>query len=222
MLLVVGGMIGAGKSSLTKLVGEHFGSQAYYENIDSPILEKFYVASEEEKKEKRWAFLLQLHFLNSRFKDIKKGLSEGDNPYYNILDRSIYEDWYFAKVNRDLGNISDIEFGIYEELVDNMLSELQELPKKTPDLMIYLKGSFETFIERINKRSRGFELDPGTLSYFHTLWSGYDTWVNEHYNQSEVLIIDIDRYDYVESEEDAKIVVGLIEEKLKSMNEGET
>lgn len=221
MLLVVGGMIGAGKSSLSKIVAEHFNSIAYYEDINSPILERFYVASEEEKKEKRWGFLLQLHFLNSRFKDIKKCLSEGDNQEYNILDRSIYEDWYFAKVNKNLGNISDIEFGIYEELVENMMSELQELPKKSPDLMIYLKGSFSTFVDRINKRSRDFELDSQTLEYFHLLWSGYDDWVTNHYNHSEILIIDVDKYDYVENAEDAKEVICIIEQKLKSINEGD-
>ena len=49
----------------------------------------------------------------------------------NVLDRSIYEDWYFAKKNKDLGRISDLEMSIYEDLLDNMLEELEELPKKS-------------------------------------------------------------------------------------------
>ena len=83
---------------------------------------------------------MQLWFLDKRFKAIKDALVN-DN---NVLDRSIYEDLYFAKVNKDLGRISDLEFMLYENLLSNMLEELDELPKKSPDLMIYLKGSFDT------------------------------------------------------------------------------
>lgn len=214
MLITVGAMIGAGKSSLAKLIGEHFGTEVFYESVDdNPILPLFYTASEKEIKEKRYPFLLQLWFLNSRFKSIKEALVN-DN---NVLDRSIYEDWYFCKVNRDLGRISDLEFSIYEELLGNMMEELNELPKKSPDLMIYLTGSFETILKRINKRGRGYELDPELVSYYRTLWEGYDDWVDNHYKSSEVLKINIDKYDYVNNEEDAKEVLQMIENKLKEI-----
>ena len=218
MLLVVGGMIGGGKSSLTELVSERFGGQAFYEDTSSPVLEKFYTASDEEQMEKRYAFLLQLHFLDTRFKDIKHCLTVGDNPQVNCLDRSIYEDWYFAKVNMERGRISELEFSIYERLVDNMMEELEELPKKAPDLMLYLKGSFETFIKRIQKRSRDFEvMDEATREYFYQLWKGYDEWVLNHYKASEVLIIDIDKYDYVENEQHKEEVLEMVEKKLQEM-----
>lgn len=214
MLITVGAMIGAGKSSLAKLIGEHFGTEVFYESVDdNPILPLFYTASEEEIQTKRYPFLLQLWFLNTRFKSIKQALVD-DN---NVLDRSIYEDWYFAKVNRDLGRISDLEFSMYEGLLENMLEELKELPKKSPDLMVYLSGSFETILERINKRGRGYELDPELVSYYRTLWEGYDNWVEEHYSASEVLKIDIDKYDYVNNPEDAKEVIQMIEDKLKEV-----
>ncbi|MBN1061858.1 deoxynucleoside kinase [Clostridium botulinum] len=214
MLITVGAMIGAGKSSLAKIIGEHFGTDVFYESVDdNPILPLFYTASDDEIQQKRYPFLLQLWFLNTRFKSIKKALVN-DN---NVLDRSIYEDWYFAKVNRDLGRISDLEFNIYEELLDNMLEELDELPKKAPDLMIYLSGRFETILDRIRKRGRGYELDESLVSYYKTLWEGYDAWVNEHYNASEVLIINIDKYDYVNNENHKKEVIKLIEDKLKEV-----
>ena len=152
MVITIGAMIGAGKSSLAKLVGEHFGTEVFYESVDdNPILPLFYTASDEEIQEKRYPFLLQLWFLNTRFKSIKKALVNKNN----VLDRSIYEDWYFAKVNKDLGRISELEFQMYEGLLENMLEELNELPKKAPDLMIYLTGSFETILDRIIKRGRG-------------------------------------------------------------------
>ena len=131
-----------------------------------------------------------------------------------MLDRSIYEDWYFAKVNHELGRISDMEFKIYENLLNNMMEELDGLPKKSPDLMIYLKGEFNTFLQRIAGRGREFELDEDLRDYYYKLWSGYDDWINQHYKASDVLIIDIDKYDYVNNEEDKITVLKMIEEKL--------
>lgn len=214
MVITIGAMIGAGKSSLAKLVGEHFGTEVFYESVDdNPILPLFYTASDEEIQEKRYPFLLQLWFLNTRFKSIKKALVNKNN----VLDRSIYEDWYFAKVNKDLGRISELEFQMYEGLLENMLEELNELPKKAPDLMIYLTGSFETILDRIIKRGRGYELDESLVSYYKTLWEGYDEWVESHYKASEVLTINIDEYDYVNNADDAEKVLEMIELKLKEI-----
>ena len=214
MLITIGAMIGAGKTSLAELVAKHFNSEVFYESVDdNPILPLFYTASEEEIQTKRYPFLLQLWFLNTRFKSIKEALIK-DN---NVLDRSIYEDWYFAKVNKDLGRISELEFSLYENLLNNMLEELEGLPKKSPDLMIYLSGSFETILERIKKRGREYELDEALVSYYYELWKGYDNWIEQHYSASEVLVINIDEVDYVNSEEDQKKVLQMIEDKLKEI-----
>ena len=214
MLITIGAMIGAGKTSLAELVANHFNSEVFYESVDdNPILPVFYTASEEEIQTKRYPFLLQLWFLNTRFKSIKEALIK-DN---NVLDRSIYEDWYFAKVNKDLGRISDLEFSLYEDLLNNMLEELEELPKKSPDLMIYLSGSFETILERIKKRGREYELDEALVSYYYALWEGYDNWVNNHYNASEVLVIDMNVMDVVNNEEDKKKLIEMVENKLKEV-----
>ena len=214
MLITVGAMIGAGKTSLAELVANHFNSEVFYESVDdNPILPVFYTASEEEIQAKRYPFLLQLWFLNTRFKSIKEALIK-DN---NVLDRSIYEDWYFAKVNKDLGRISDLEFSLYEDLLNNMLEELEELPKESPDLMIYLSGSFETILDRIKKRGREYELDEALVSYYYTLWEGYDNWIKQHNKASEVLIINIDEIDYVNNEEHKQKVLSMIEQKLEEI-----
>lgn len=214
MLITIGAMIGAGKTSLAELVANHFNSEVFYESVDdNPILPVFYTASEEEIQTKRYPFLLQLWFLNTRFKSIKEALIK-DN---NVLDRSIYEDWYFAKVNKDLGRISDLEFSLYEDLLNNMLEELEGLPKKSPDLMIYLSGSFETILDRIKKRGREYELDEALVSYYYTLWEGYDNWIKQHYKASEVLIINIDEIDYVNNEEHKQKVLSMIEQKLEEI-----
>ena len=213
MVIVVGGMIGLGKSSVSKVLGEHFNSEVFYESVDdNPLLPLFYSESEEEIQKKRYPFLLQLYFLNTRFKSIKEALY-ADN---NVLDRSIYEDWYFAKKNMELGRISELEMKIYEDLLENMMEELKEIPKKAPDLMVYLKGSFDTVMNRIKLRGREFEVDDSLMEYYKFLWEGYDNWVNNCYSASDVVIIDMDRLDVVNSEEDKKELIRLVEEKLKN------
>ena len=214
MLLVVGGMIGLGKSSVAKILGEHFQSDVFYESVDdNPLLPLFYSESEEEIQRKRYPFLLQLYFLNTRFKSIKEALVN-DN---NVLDRSIYEDWYFAKKNMELGRISQLEMDIYENLLNNMMEELESLPKKAPDIMIYLKGSFETVMNRIKLRGRDFDVDDSLKEYYHFLWKDYDNWVKNHYKASEVLVIDMNVMDVVNNEDDKIKLIQMVEEKLKQV-----
>ena len=214
MLLVVGGMIGLGKSSVAKILGEHFQSDVFYESVDdNPLLPLFYSESEEEIQRKRYPFLLQLYFLNTRFKSITEALVY-DN---NVLDRSIYEDWYFAKKNMELGRISQLEMDIYENLLNNMMEELESLPKKAPDIMIYLKGSFETVMNRIKLRGRDFEVDDSLKEYYHFLWKDYDNWVKNHYKASEVLVIDMNVMDVVNNEDDKIKLIQMVEEKLKQV-----
>lgn len=214
MVIVVGGMIGLGKSSVAEILGEYFGSEVFYESVDdNPILPLFYGASDEEIQAKRYPFLLQLYFLNTRFKSIKEALYH-DN---NVLDRSIYEDWYFCKKNMELGRITELEMDIYDGLLNNMMQELAELPKKAPDLMVYLKGSFETVLARINKRGRGYELDPALVEYYHHLWKDYDDWVINHYKASQVLVVDMDNTDVVNNEEDKIRVINEVKNKLDEL-----
>lgn len=215
-VIVIGGMIGAGKTSVAQLLGEELGTEVFFEDVDdNPLLKLFYTADEAEEQEKRYPFLLQLTFLSSRFRSIKTALYDKNN----VLDRSIYEDWYFTKVNYDLGRISKLEFKIYQELLDNMMQELDELPKKAPDLMIYLHGSFEEILRRIGTRGRGFEQDESLMNYYYQLWSGYDDWVDNHYDASQVLKIDIDKYDVVNKPEDAKEVIDLVKAALATRDE---
>ena len=97
------------------------------------------------------------------------------------------------------------------------MEELKELPKKSPDLMVYLKGSFETVLDRIRKRGRSYELDAELVDYYRVLWEGYDEWVNNHYKASQVLIIDMDKVDIIENEEDKHLVISQVEERLKQI-----
>ncbi len=193
-VIVLAGMIGAGKSTFTTFISEEFQSEAFYEQVvDNPILEKFYADP------KRWAFSLQIFFLNTRFKSIKQALVHR----HNVLDRSIYEDALFTKINYEEGNMSEAEMVLYTDLLDNMMEELQDIPKKAPDLLIYLRGSLDKHLERIQKRGRSFEQvegNPDLLDYYTKLHSRYDDWFNE-YDKSPTLVIDIDKIDLEKNED---------------------
>ncbi|MER6678482.1 deoxynucleoside kinase [Streptomyces sp. NPDC000983] len=211
-MICVGGMIGIGKTVVAELLAKELGSQVFYESVeDNPILPLFYTASPEEIQAQRYPFLLQLHFLRTRFASIKEAYRQDDN----VLDRSIYEDWYFAKVNHDLGRISSLEMQVYEGLLDEMLREIDGLPyRKAPDLMVYLTADFETVLHRIGLRGRDFEQDESLVEYYRTLWSGYDDWVRRHYSAGEVLVVDMSRTDVVNNPQDATRVAREVREAL--------
>jgi len=211
-VIVVSGMIGIGKTSVSELISKELGSEVFYESVDdNPILPLFYTSTDEEIQAKRYPFLLQLYFLQTRFQAIKKAYHENDN----VLDRSIYEDWYFAKVNHDLGRISKLEFTVYEGLLEEMMKEIDGLPyRKAPDLNVYLKASFETVMYRIGLRGRDFEQDEALIDYYRKLWEGYDDWLENHYSASQTIIIDMDNTDVVNNPEDAERVMKEIREKL--------
>lgn len=217
-VLTVAGMIGAGKTTLTDILAERMDFKPLYEDVeDNLILPLFYTASEKEKQTKRYPFLLQLEFLNSRFKKVKEALIENDV----VMDRSIYEDEHFSRVLNERGEISDLEFSIYQKLLNNMLEELQALPKKSPDLLIYIKISFEETINRIGLRGRDYEQDEELIEYYYDLWKSYDKWVEEEYDQSNVLIINADELDLVNNEEDKEKVVALVKKTYEELDEKE-
>ncbi|EHR34105.1 hypothetical protein HMPREF9709_01041 [Helcococcus kunzii ATCC 51366] len=207
-VIVLAGMIGAGKTTYTKYISEYFNSEAFYESVDdNPILEKFY------KDKSRWGFALQVHFLNTRFKSIKRALQHKNN----VLDRSIYEDSLFTQINFEQGNITKKEMDIYNSLLDNMMEEIDGMPKKSPDLLIYLRGTFEKHLEHITKRGRDFEQSPEQLEYFRHLHSKYDEWFN-NYKASDTLVFSIDELS-IEDKDDREYILKTIENKLKEIRQ---
>ena len=201
------GMIGAGKSTYTEMISRRLGTEAFFESVDyNPILDKFY------DNPQKWVFSLQIYFLNTRFRSIKAALTD-DN---NVLDRSIYEDALFTRVNHLQGNISQEEMDIYNDLLANMMEELEGMPKKAPDLLIYLDGSFETILDHIRKRGREFEQiedDSELLSYYELLFKNYEQWYQE-YDQSPKIKINIDTFDIVNNSGDEEKVMSIIENAL--------
>ncbi|KST86478.1 deoxynucleoside kinase [Lactococcus lactis] len=213
-VLVLAGTIGAGKSSLTEMLAEELKTQAFYESVDdNKVLPLFY------ENPQKYAFLLQIYFLNKRFDSIKRALSDNNN----VLDRSIYEDSLLFHLNADLGRADETEVEVYDDLLNNMLEEIDSLSfKKRPDLLIHVKVSFHKMLERIKKRGRQFEqleYDPSLYDYYKELNSRYDTWF-EAFDICPKIQIDGDKYDFVEDEQSKIHVLQQIKEKLKEI-EGE-
>ncbi|WP_332371242.1 deoxynucleoside kinase [Lactococcus cremoris] len=213
-VLVLAGTIGAGKSSLTEMLAEELKTQAFYESVDdNKVLPLFY------ENPQKYAFLLQIYFLNKRFDSIKRALSDNNN----VLDRSIYEDSLLFHLNADLGRADETEVEVYDDLLKNMLEEIDSLSfKKRPDLLIHVKVSFDKMLERIKKRGRQFEqleYDPSLYDYYKELNSRYDTWF-EAFDICPKIQIDGDKYDFVENEQSKIQVLQQIKAKLKEI-EGE-
>lgn len=206
MVIITAGMIGVGKTTLTAKIADHLHTKAFFEPVgENPVLPLYY------KDPKQYGFLLQIYFLNKRFSMIKQALSD-DN---NVLDRSIYEDTLFTKENNAEGNISDTELDVYLKLLDNMMSDLNKLPKKAPDLMVYSETSFETILYRIKKRGRDYEQidnNPELKDYYYKMWSAYQDWYQE-YDASPKMKIDLDKYD-LEDPQNVATVLGMIDERL--------
>lgn len=209
MVIITAGMIGVGKTTLTAKLADHLHTKAFFEPVgENPVLPLYY------KDPKQYGFLLQIYFLNKRFSMIKQALSD-DN---NVLDRSIYEDALFTKKNNAEGNISDTELDVYLKLLDNMMSDLNKLPKKAPDLMVYSETSFETILYRIKKRGRDYEQidnNPELKDYYYKMWSAYQDWYQE-YDASPKMKIDLDKYD-LEDPQNVTTVLGMIDERLAQM-----
>ena len=109
MHVVIAGNIGAGKTTLTKLLSKNYKWTAHFEDVENnPYLNDFY------NDMPRWSFNLQVYFLNSRFKQILDIRKSGKTV---IQDRSIYEDAYiFAPNLHAMGLMSSRDFDNYFQL----------------------------------------------------------------------------------------------------------
>ena len=127
-----------------------------------------------------------------------------------LMDRSIYGDVIFAKLLNYNQEMDDVEFGIYMELLTNMLDHIE-----APKLMIYLKTDTDTAIKRIQERGRDFELIV-EREYWENLNKQYEEYFEE-YNLSPLLVIDASKYDMVNSEEDKNHIVNLVKKEMSKI-----
>ncbi len=199
MHIAIAGNIGSGKTTLTKLLANRYGWTPRFEPVDNnPYLEDFY------HDMSRWAFNLQIYFLNKRFKEVVE-ISQSKDTI--IQDRTIYEDaCIFAPNLHDQGYMSDRDFQTYSDLFNLMMSLV-----KKPQLMIYIRSSIPTLVRHIEKRGRDYEKSI-RIDYLTGLQKRYDNWMSSY--DGEVITIDGDKIHFEESKEDFRKITDMIDASL--------
>jgi deoxyadenosine/deoxycytidine kinase len=203
IFVTVAGNIGSGKSSLTRLLSEHYGWKAFFESVDdNPYLADFYGDMS------RWSFNLQVYFLSKRFNDHKK-IVEGKESV--IQDRSIYEDAeIFARNLHIIGKMDKRDYTNYVELYKVMTAYL-----KPPDLMIYLDARIDTLLKQISRRGRDYEQSI-PRSYLEQLSDHYKEWIGR-YDLGPLLVIPSDEVDFVHERGDFNRMLMLIQARVMEL-----
>lgn len=199
MHIGIAGNIGSGKTTLTKMLSEHYGWTPKYEAVTyNPYLEDYYGDIH------RWSFNLEVYFLTQRFKDI---LAINNAEGTIIQDRTIFEGVrIFVANNYEMGNLSERDYNTYMDLFNLMISLV-----KAPDLLIYLKSSVPHLVAQIQKRGREYEKSI-SLEYLSGLNEKYEKWI-ENYD-GHILIIDADNLDFANRPEDFSAITDQIDARL--------
>ena len=200
MHIAIAGNIGAGKTTLTKLLAKHYRWEPQLEDVvDNPYLDDFYNQME------RWSFNLQVYFLNSRFRQVLQIRNSGKDI---IQDRTIYEDAHiFAPNLHAMGLMTNRDYENYKALFDLMESLVQG-----PDLLIYLRSSIPNLVSQIHKRGRDYE-NSISIDYLSRLNERYEAWIHG-YDKSKLLIIDVDKLNFVDNPEDLGSVINRIDAEI--------
>lgn len=203
MHVAIAGNIGAGKTTLTKLLAKHYNWEPQYEDVlENPYLEDFY------NKMERWSFNLQIYFLNSRFRQILEIRESGKKI---IQDRTIYEDAHiFAPNLHSMGLMPNRDFENYKSLFDLMESVVEG-----PDLLIYLRSSIPNLVSQIHKRGRDYE-NSISIDYLSRLNERYEAWVHL-YDKGNLLIIDVDNINFVDNPEHLGQIITRIDAELHGL-----
>lgn len=199
MHIAIAGNIGAGKTTLTTMLAKRYGWKAHFEPVDNnPYLADYY------EDMNRWAFNLQIYFLNKRFRDVVEISRSADTV---IQDRTIFEDArIFAPNLHDMGLMSDRDFDNYTHLFDLMLSLV-----KLPDLLIYIRCSVPHLIDHIQMRGRKYE-QTMRIDYLRGLNERYEEWIKSY--DGHLMIVDGDNIDFANNSQDFQKVTDMIDDRL--------
>ena len=203
MHVAIAGNIGAGKTTLTKLLAKHYNWKPHYESVEeNPYLDDFYSEME------RWSFNLQIFFLNNRFRQILELRKTGNKI---IQDRTIYEDAHiFAPNLHAMGLMTNRDFSNYSSLF-----QLMEELVSPPDLLIYLRANISTLVGQIHKRGREYE-NSISIDYLSRLNERYEAW-SSTYKKGKLLIIDVDNLDFVDKPEDLGYIIDRIDAQINGL-----
>lgn len=203
MHIAIAGNIGAGKTTLTRLLAKNFKWTAQFEDVDrNPYLDDFYNDME------KWSFNLQIYFLGSRFRQIKEIRESGKDI---IQDRTIHEDAHIFAANlHDMGLLMTRDYENYLTVFNLMNSFV-----KAPDLLIYLQASIPTLVRQIHMRGREYE-STISIDYLDRLNDKYETWIAS-YDEGKKLIINVNDLDFVNNPEDLGLIIEKVDAEVNGL-----
>ncbi len=201
MHIAITGNIGAGKTTLARLLSKHYNWDVLYEAVEgNPYLSDFY------QDMKRWSFNLQIFFLNSRFAQAQKIRSM---HYQTVVqDRTIYEDAFvFAKNLEESGFMEKRDYQNYLMLYRTMVDTVNP-----PDLVVYLKADLPKLRSQIKKRGREFEqsISDEYLLNLNELYEG----LAHQYVDGNMLTIDVNNLNFESNPADFEFIVSKLNEVL--------
>lgn len=208
MLIGVAGMVGAGKSTLTRALSARFGLQLAPESVgeDNPWLEPYYAGGQASMREH--ALKLQLHFLATRFESMRRIRAQGGGW---LLDRTWYEDAeVFARGLYEEGLMTAAEWELYGRLYAELLHSPAARP---PRLLVYLHGPLDVIVSRIARRARPAEKDADPR-YWATLHRRYERWIGG-FRRCPVLAVDVRDYDLLADPSAVDVVIRRIRARLQ-------
>lgn len=194
--IAIEGNIGAGKTSLAKMIGDDYNAKLVLERFaDNPFLPKYY------KDMERYAFPLEMSFLADRYNQLSEDLAQFDLfKNFIVSDYYIFKSLIFAQVS-----LHKDEYALYRKIFDVMYKEISK-----PDLYVYLYQNTERLLRNIKKRGRDYEqeIKPEYLDKIH---AGYSTFIKSEEGLN-TLVIDVSELDFVNNSDDYRTVINQISE----------
>jgi deoxyadenosine/deoxycytidine kinase len=190
--IVIEGNIGAGKTSLSKMMSEQLNARLILEEFsDNPFLPLFY------KNPERYAFPVELFFMTERHKQLQEFLLEG-----NLFQEYIISDYIFSKTLLFAGqNLEAEELRLFQKLFHTLNASF---PK--PHLLVYLHRSVDNLMENIKNRGRSYEADIAA-EYLQKIQTAYFEFFRMIELETPVLVLDVDGLDFVNNKEDYDMVI---------------
>ncbi|KGL59422.1 2-amino-4-hydroxy-6-hydroxymethyldihydropteridinediphosphokinase [Polaribacter sp. Hel1_33_78] len=192
--IAIEGNIGAGKTSLSKMMSDEFNAKIVLERFaDNPFLPKFY-----EDKE-RFAFPLEMSFLADRYQQLSDDLAQLD-LFKNLIvsDYYIFKSLIFAQIT-----LQKDEYLLYRKMFDLMYKEIRK-----PDLYVYLYQNTDRLLQNIKKRGREYEQNI-EAAYLQKIHDGYKNFISTQ-QELNILIIDVSEIDFVNNTEDYSYILNKI------------